>query len=234
MALSPTKLGAGLTEVPLQGVNAFLLVDGSGGLVLFDAGFPSSEVAIQRAVEGLGHKLTHIRHILVSHSHGDHTGALASLKARTGAMIYMHRMEANLVAKGRAATHLTAGPGIISRRMHRRLMNIVPPVVTAVETDVLINDGEILPIAGGIEVIHTPGHTPGHLVFLARKSGAIFLGDAAANVFGLRPMSSHGEHWQADQSIRRLARREFDVACFGHGTAIRRGASARFQRRWKA
>jgi glyoxylase-like metal-dependent hydrolase (beta-lactamase superfamily II) len=231
--VSAIKIGPGLTEISLRGVNAFLVADGSGGLVLFDAGFPTSEEAIQKAVEGLGHELTDVRHILVSHSHGDHTGALASLKARTGAMIYMHRMEANLVAKGRAATHLTAGPGIISRRMHRRLMNIVPPTVAAVETDVLVNDGDILPIAGGIEVIHTPGHTPGHLVFLAKESGAVFLGDAAANVFGLRPMSSHGEHWQADQSIRRLAQREFDVACFGHGTAIRRGASARFRRRWK-
>lgn len=231
--MSAIKIGPGLTEISLRGVNAFLVADGSGGLVLFDAGFPTSEEAIQKAVEGLGHELTDVRHILVSHSHGDHTGALASLKARTGAMIYMHRMEANLVAKGRAATHLTAGPGIISRRMHRRLMNIVPPTVAAVETDVLVNDGDILPIAGGIEVIHTPGHTPGHLVFLAKESGAVFLGDAAANVFGLRPMSSHGEHWQADQSIRRLAQREFDVACFGHGTAIRRGASARFRRRWK-
>ena len=231
--MSAIKIGPGLTEISLRGVNAFLVADGSGGLVLFDAGFPTSEEAIQKAVEGLGHELTDVRHILVSHSHGDHTGALASLKARTGAMIYMHRMEANLVAKGRAATHLTAGPGIISRRMHRQLMNIVPPTVAAVETDVLVNDGDILPIAGGIEVIHTPGHTPGHLVFLAKESGAVFLGDAAANVFGLRPMSSHGEHWQADQSIRRLAQREFDVACFGHGTAIRRGASARFRRRWK-
>jgi glyoxylase-like metal-dependent hydrolase (beta-lactamase superfamily II) len=231
--VSAIKIGPGLTEISLRGVNAFLVADGSGGLVLFDAGFPTSEEAIQKAVEGLGHELTDVRHILVSHSHGDHTGALASLKARTGAMIYMHRMEANLVAKGRAATHLTAGPGIISRRMHRRLMNIVPPTVAAVETDVLVNDGDILPMAGGIEVIHTPGHTPGHLVFLAKESGAVFLGDAAANVFGLRPMSSHGEHWQADQSIRRLAQREFDVACFGHGTAIRRGASARFRRRWK-
>lgn len=232
--MSAIKIGPGLTEISLRGVNAFLVADGSGGLVLFDAGFPTSEEAIQKAVEGLGHELTDVRHILVSHSHGDHTGALASLKARTGAMIYMHRMEANLVAKGRAATHLTAGPGIISRRMHRRLMNIVPPTVAAVETDVLVNDGDILPMAGGIEVIHTPGHTPGHLVFLAKESGAVFLGDAAANVFGLRPMSSHGEHWQADQSIRRLAQREFDVACFGHGTAIRRRASARFRRRWKA
>ena len=228
------KIGDGLTEVPLRGVNVFLLADGSGGLVLFDAGFPTSERAIEAAVEALGHDLTDIRHIFVSHSHGDHTGALAHLKARSGASVYMHRLEASLVAKGRAATHLTAGPGFLSRRMHRRLMNIVPPTVAAVETDVLVNDGDVLPIAGGIEVIHTPGHTPGHAVFLARESGAIFLGDAAANIYGLRPMSSHGDHWQAEQSIRRVAQREFEVACFGHGTAIRRRASARFQRRWNA
>ncbi|TFH67065.1 MAG: MBL fold metallo-hydrolase [Gemmatimonadales bacterium] len=228
-----TRVASGLHQVSLRGVNAFLLADDAGGLVMIDAGFPTSADAICSAVRGLGHELPDVRHILVTHSHGDHTGSLARLRTLTGARTYMHQQAANLVAKGRAVTHLTAGPGLVDRWMHRRLMAIVPPTVAAVDADVLVNDGDLLPFAGGIEVIHTPGHSPGHVVFLARKARTMFLGDAAANVFGLRPMVYNGDHWQAGQSLRRLGRLEFEVACVGHGSPIRRKASNRFRHRWK-
>ncbi|MCL2752881.1 MAG: MBL fold metallo-hydrolase, partial [Defluviitaleaceae bacterium] len=48
-----------------------------------------------------------------------------------------------------------------------------------VKIDHELDDGEIIPICGSIEVMHTPGHTPGHAVYLLNQSGVIVLGDAA-------------------------------------------------------
>jgi len=41
-----------------------------------------------------------------------------------------------------------------------------------------LSDGEIMPVCGGIEVIHTPGHTPGHISLFLRESSILVTGDA--------------------------------------------------------
>ena len=46
--------------------------------------------------------------------------------------------------------------------------------------------GELLPIAGGIEVIHAPGHSAGQVVLLWRPGRMLFAGDVCVNVMGLR------------------------------------------------
>lgn len=227
--MKPKELATGLYQVSLANVNIFLLFDGDGGLVLVDAGFPSQEDDILAAAATLGSG--EIRHILVTHCHGDHTGSLAHLQKRTGATVYMHSKEASMIAKGQAVTHLTPPEGLVGGLLHRRLASIVPPRVAPVKADVLLKDKAQLPLAGGIEIVHTPGHTPGHVVFAVRQAGAVILGDAAANVFGLRPMPN-GDHWQAEQSLRRIARRTFDIAGFAHGDAIRGRAAETFRKRW--
>lgn len=107
-----------------------------------------------------------------------------------------------------------------------------PQTVPPVKADVLVGHGDEIPVAGGISVIHTPGHTEGHLVFLARRLKAAFVGDAAANLFGLRPMMAYEHYQQGIMSLQKLSRFDFEMACFGHGPTIRRGAGKRFRALW--
>ena len=81
-------------------------------------------------------------------------------------------------------------------------------------------------------MIHTPGHTPGHVsLLLQRDGGVLFVGDAAANLLGRlgRPFVSTDPAAVA-ASAARLAALDFEIAVFGHGTAIRGGAALRFRR----
>ena len=48
-----------------------------------------------------------------------------------------------------------------------------------VRIDKELTDGEVLPICGGIEVVHTPGHMPGHIALFLRESRVMVCGDAA-------------------------------------------------------
>lgn len=97
-----------------------------------------------------------------------------------------------------------------------------------------VEDGAEIPAAGGMTVVHTPGHTAGHVSFLKPGGGVLFTGDAAGNMFGRigLPFGMFTEDMeQARASMRRLAALEFDAACFGHGGTITGKAHAAF-RRW--
>jgi glyoxylase-like metal-dependent hydrolase (beta-lactamase superfamily II) len=95
-----------------------------------------------------------------------------------------------------------------------------------------VSDGEVLPFAGGIRAVHVPGHCAGQLAFLwPRHGGVLFVADAAANVAGLLGLSpGHEDLEEGKRSAKKLAGLDFEAACFGHGRAIRSGASARFRK----
>jgi len=221
-----------LHQIRLPGVNALLLDSESNGLTLVDTGVTGSGGLICEAVHSLGRDITEVRHILVTHCHPDHAGGLAELQTLTSARVYMHRRDAMLVATGKAMRRLIPSPGALNAFLFQLMIAPKPTTVPPAKADVLVGDGDQIPVAGGISVIHTPGHTEGHLAFLARKRGVVFLGDAAANLLGLRLMMAYEHFQQGVMSLRRLCRFEFDIACFGHGPPIRQAAARRFRERW--
>jgi glyoxylase-like metal-dependent hydrolase (beta-lactamase superfamily II) len=226
------QIRKGLHQIRFPGVNGFLLESKSDGLVLIDAGVEGSEGRVIAAVESLGRDYREIRHILVTHCHPDHAGGLAALKALTGARIYMHKRDAMLVAAGRAMRRMVPSPGLWNRILFQIMIAPKLETVPPVKVDVLVENGDEIPVAGGISVIHTPGHTEGHLVFISRKHGAAFLGDAAANLLGLSLMMGYEHVQQGVMSLQYLSRFDFDVACFGHGQPILSKAGDRFRGLW--
>ena len=231
--MSVRQIQPGLHQIRLSGVNAFLLESGSDGLVLIDTGVPGSGGQIVAAVRSLGREISDLRHILVTHCHPDHAGGLAELQKVTGARVYMHKRDAMLVATGRAMRRLIPTPGILNGILYRVMIAPKPHTVPPAKADALVGNGDVLPVAGGISVIHTPGHTEGHLVFLAKKHRAVFLGDAAANILGLRLMMAYEHIQQGVMSLQHLCKFEFEIACFGHGPTIAQGAGRQFRERWR-
>ena len=79
-------------------------------------------------------------------------------------------------------------------------------------------------------VIHTPGHTPGHLVFSYRDS-ALAVGDAVATwpKFGPGWPGFNQDERQYRQSLRRVVELEPDVVCPGHGDAITEDTAVRLR-----
>ena len=101
-----------------------------------------------------------------------------------------------------------------------------------VSIDQPLTAGEILPIAGGIEVIHTPGHCAGHVALLWRPGRMLFAGDVGTNLMGLGDPVGFESLEEGRASQRKLASLSFDAAGFGHGKPIARDASARFRNKW--
>ena len=221
---------AGLWQINLGAVNAFLIDDGE--LTLIDTGVPDSAGKIVAAVESLGKKPADIRHIIVTHCHPDHAGSLAALKRLTQAHVYMHAADAAMVRKGEGKRPMTPAPGLLRRLMYNLFVARSSGTIEPCAVDHEIDEGAELPIAGGLQALHVPGHCAGQLALLWPRRRLLFVADAASNMptFGL---SLGYENLQEGlRSLARIAALDFDIACFGHGSAITRQASAAFKHKW--
>ncbi len=102
-----------------------------------------------------------------------------------------------------------------------------------VGVDEHLEDGERLDIAGGIRVIFTPGHTPGHLSLYLERSKVLIAGDALraerGTLIGPNP-SMTLEMRTAIQSIRRLADLEIDTIVCYHGGVVSEDANGQLRR----
>jgi len=217
--------------LPMGYVNAFLLAE-QDGLTLIDSGLPNGDKRIGKAIGELGRKRSELRNILITHHHADHCGGSARLKEATGATTYAHPIDAPIISgeKPRPGPNPASMTGRVLGPVITRLPQNHPKVTPV---DHLVNDGDFIPVAVGVKVIHTPGHTMGSIAFLVEGHGGIlFAGDAAAHMFGRlgKPMLLFTEDMNAVRdSMRKLAALEFGTACFGHGSVIRGQANVEFR-----
>jgi glyoxylase-like metal-dependent hydrolase (beta-lactamase superfamily II) len=205
------------------------LVEGEG-LTLIDTGMRGSGESVLNALARLGRPISSLRHIVISHHHFDHTGSLARLQEVSKATVSVHKADAPYV-RG----HLPRPPFIrvgFSGWLMRPFLGLFPIHPEPCQVDVELEDGDEIEAAGGLKVVHAPGHTPGHCALLLPSKRILFAGDAVLNVLGLRPPLAMAtpDMAQAKESIRKLAALDFDIACFGHGGVMRKDAVLRFRR----
>lgn len=145
-----------LTVGPL-GENCFVVRGGgSDRVVVVDPGEEPDRIL--GAVERMGAR---IEAILLTHCHFDHIGAVAPLAKASGAPVYCPRAETAVLADIMSYVPV---PGLGPYEGH--------------EAEETVSGGEALELAGlTLDVIATPGHSPGHVTYSARGEEAIFSGD---------------------------------------------------------
>jgi len=143
------------------------------GATLVDAGGPGSDEAIVGVLAGAGVRLGDLRRIVLTHQDLDHVGSLSALARASGARVLAHEAEAPFIDGSRRPRF--AEPEVLERGPEYR------PVVERLRptlVDQLLTDGERLDLAGGVRVVSTPGHTPGHLCLYLERSRTLIAGDA--------------------------------------------------------
>ena len=141
---------------PLQ-TNCFLAgCEETNEAAVIDPSWDAQEIL--SALDALQWKITHI---LLTHSHFDHVGALAGLKAATDVPVYAH---AEAVPMLQVASDSAARWG---------LELVQPPA-----PDAFLEEGQVLAVGKlNFEVLYTPGHAPGHVSFHVRAHQVLFDGD---------------------------------------------------------
>jgi glyoxylase-like metal-dependent hydrolase (beta-lactamase superfamily II) len=138
------------------------------GLTLVDAGHPWNTKAIIDAIKCVGQPL---QRIVITHAHPDHAGAAAEISAKTGAVVFSHAADLPFL-QGHSMSDV---PGFwlcrVLLKSGQWLGILNPPPISNV---VPVVDGDTV---GRLQVLHTPGHTPGSISLWAEDKKALFCGD---------------------------------------------------------
>jgi glyoxylase-like metal-dependent hydrolase (beta-lactamase superfamily II) len=202
--------------------NQYLILE-PGDLTLVDAGLPGNHKKVLQVLAHLGFRPADLRRILITHADGDHFGALNPLCAATGARVYASPIEANAIRLGASSRELhPAGPARLAFALAGLLIRSEPAGV-----DETLLPGTRLPLLGGLDVLDTAGHTPGHLSFYSPATGVLFAGDSIVVHGQVLGPSVGGNTWDVERARRAL---KMQVAlrpsfvCAGHGYWEEKGA----------
>jgi glyoxylase-like metal-dependent hydrolase (beta-lactamase superfamily II) len=216
------QLAEGVWRIPTMGdfVNSFAFVDADGTVTLLDAGLRGATRRIVAGLGAMGASPADVERIVVTHAHLDHIGSADAVRRRTGASVHAHHEDADYVRQGRC-------PPRDRRLPLGRVMQFVQRRQPSCPVDGVFTDGDLLPVAGGLRVLHTPGHTPGHCAFLHEPSGVLVTGDSVMNWFDRRRwsfLSSCTDYVMCKDTAERLCEPDYEIAAFTHGPELRQGA----------
>lgn len=171
----------------LKSVNVHL-VELDEGYMLIDSGVANPECfkVLHAAIAECGVKWSDIRTLLLTHYHPDHIGQSWKILELTGAKLIMHRADVAYLAElARAngvpgysdALRIAGVPTEFGEEIERSLRGNRPAFRTH-HPDQILEGGEHLPIRGGtLEVVWTPGHTPGHVCLYSKETRTLISGD---------------------------------------------------------
>jgi glyoxylase-like metal-dependent hydrolase (beta-lactamase superfamily II) len=211
-------------------VHAFLLDDGTA-LTLIDTMYDDDARHVLAELASIGKKPADIKHIILTHAHKSHVGGLAVLKKASRAEVCAHEWEVDIIAGRRKATRVSLIP--------QKPLSVYGLQVglalglgrhTPCEVDRRIKSGDRV---GPLQVVPTPGHTPGCLSFWWPERRALFAGDAISTW----PEFAAG--WPGltldnDQNLRSVGQLtdfgDAEILGIGHGEPITRGAAAEIRK----
>ncbi len=198
------KIRDGVWSLDAGTGHCFLVVDKQ--CYLIDTGLPFAAGTVIRALGAMGVAPKDLKNILITHHDADHVGGLRAIQQWCGAKVWAHPLDIPYI-EGKAER-----PGF-KKQLGQWLAK--PPLC-----DLRPYEGAMR--VGPVQVIHTPGHTPGHVCLLYQ--GTLFAGDLVENKRGL--LRPYPDKWNADsaqlrRSVGSLKDVDYDLVCMAHGEPYR-------------
>ena len=136
-------------------------------ITLIDTGFNGSEKLVNEDIRSTGRDPSEIGLIILTHSHPDHIGSAKVIRDLTGCTVAAHPLD------------MLAIENVDSTLLKSPALGVPPLVAGSVPVGRLLNDGDTIHLGKGLtlEVLHTPGHSPGSISLLLQEEMALFTGD---------------------------------------------------------
>lgn len=214
------------------------VITGVNGHAIVDTGWfePESFEDLKRELRDHHINALDIKRIIVTHIHPDHSGLAGPLRELTGAELITHELDSNrspfalggglaieqrtqirdwFVSNGVTLEELRSGQAS-NPRMATAIQQYVVP-----KSDRLVKGGEILEAGDAdLEVIWTPGHSPGHICLYDRANKRLYTGDHVLPVItpnvSLRPLETGNPLAEFMASLRKLEHLDVDWALPAH------------------
>jgi glyoxylase-like metal-dependent hydrolase (beta-lactamase superfamily II) len=231
-----TEVAPGIHRLGNELVNFYVVEDGAR-LALVDAGLPGFRRQLEAFLAERGRTLRDVAAVLLTHAHGDHVGVAEAVRA-AGATVYVHEADAEMA---RTAKPQEREGRLLPYLRHRATWRLLAggiragaartPKIASVTT---FGEGDELDVPGGPRIVHTPGHSHGHVVFHYPDRGALLAGDAIVTWNPLTgrdgpqimPSAFNVSSAQATASLARLEPLEAGILLVGHGDPWTGGVAA--------
>jgi glyoxylase-like metal-dependent hydrolase (beta-lactamase superfamily II) len=209
------EIAPGVHAVRLLNVYAFLVDEPQ--LTLIDAGLVGSAGRVRRHVERIGRSLDDLARIICTHAHPDHIGGVRELAGEREVEVLMHPADLDGLSVGLRDAVANRNRGQLIAYFTRHPGEAKPVV-----------DGQVLPILGGLRVVHAPGHTPGSICLYAERHKLLFVGDTLQVIRGKVTFASRvfsEDLPLARASVARMADLDVETIAFSHYPPLRDGAN---------
>ncbi|WP_026888744.1 MBL fold metallo-hydrolase [Clostridium beijerinckii] len=224
------KIAEGLDILELgskeRRMNATLIWDDKN-VILIDTGLPGQIENIREEVEKAGVSFDKINKIIITHHDLDHIGSLSSIvkNSKSEIEVLAHSGERPYIEGEKIGIKIT--PERLSS-MPESMKETIKQLKTKVNR--VVKDEEELSYCGGIEVIYTPGHTPGHICLYLKKYKALVTGDAM-NVVNDELIGPNPEYTfdmkQAIESLKKLTKYDIETVICYHGGVFTKSSNDR-------
>jgi len=207
-----------------------LILDATHGPTLVDTGLPGQAGALDSALAEAGLRVQDLRRIIITHQDLDHMGSCNDLVRASGARVLAHATEVPYIDGTLRPIKWT--PELLEQiPQMRALIDSWRPT----PVDEHLHDGTRLDLAGGVQVIFTPGHTPGHISLYLERTGTLIAGDALlandGQLMGPNPSPQvTPELALARQSVQKLAQLDVQTIICYHGGVVQTDAGGQLRR----
>jgi glyoxylase-like metal-dependent hydrolase (beta-lactamase superfamily II) len=210
------------------------VIEGSDGHILVDSGWDSQESlwALQEGIKAANLKLRDIKKVVITHIHPDHYGLSTKIKQICRAQVAMHKIDADFIfPRYKDSADLIKKTGELLRK------NGVPEdelpqlkeaslwmnnYVTPDSPEVKLEDGDIISNDSvELEVLWTPGHSPGHVCLYEKGRKFVITGDHVLydtfSHVSFNPQSGNNPLGDYISSLKKLESLKVHFILPGHG-----------------
>lgn len=195
-------------------------------MILIDCGYPNFLELIEECASRNNIDLSNLTKLIITHHDFDHMGSAAALKAKYPKVkILVSAKDEKYINGKEKSLRLQQAEAIYDSlpedkkegalNFHRMLESI-----ENVDIDMTLNDGDKFDFCGGIEIIETPGHMPGHIAIYIKESRTLIAGDALViedNKLTIANPQYTLDMEEAKKSINKLLNYDIDKIICYHG-----------------